>query len=126
MSWVRIWVRTAPIAHCVASAKARGSAAAVTVMLVPPSSGPLVGLSAKVDGAAKKAMGVGVYCCALSDTFIGARTSAGEKQASVPSCGSYDAGVVTMPPSVPLAKRQRASGPPPRWRPATRMKVPPA
>jgi len=55
MTWVWVWVRTKPIAHCVASAKARGSAAAVTVMLVPPSSGPLVGLSAKVDGAAKKA-----------------------------------------------------------------------
>jgi len=63
-----------PTAHCVASAKARGSAAAVMVMLVPPSSGPLVGLRAAVEGAAKNAMGVGVYCCAFSETFIGGRT----------------------------------------------------
>ena len=42
--------------------------------MVLPSSGPLVGLRAAVEGAGKKAMGVGVYCCALSDTFIGGRT----------------------------------------------------
>ena len=49
-----------------------------------------------------------MYCCALSDTHMGARTSAGEKQASVPSCGSYDAAVVTCL-GLGLALRLRVS-----------------